>query len=277
MATSMGASTGVGMLPDFQAAQSANPTAAPNGVMPPFGFTRAITFDSLERALANGAVQPHACDVFKNDTLLYLFYGRFAYRVHMPENLNSLNNDGPVALIFHEHIASTLKVKRVFPFDSGGYQERYSQQLLQRPVTDFEIPDLAKARELLQYFWKDKNQYFWFDPDGLRESRTIDAMYRYLHLYLGVLQGIGNMGSDDRRGTFEVSVTNPIPLNKDTLIGMVIPQKFSNKKAIVDLNKQGVVVKTYRHFGNSPSEEFGRIQDKVFDILADAKYLKPES
>jgi hypothetical protein len=117
-----------------------------------FPFTHATTFDSLERMLDAGVVRPNNCDVF-GEELVYLFYGRFAYRIQMEENLNSLSNDGPVALIFKDNIAHNIHFKRVFPFDSGGYEQFYQSALGSLDLLDYQLFDLDHANKVICFCW----------------------------------------------------------------------------------------------------------------------------
>jgi hypothetical protein len=251
-----------------------DPDGAPDdGKLASLPFTHATTFDALEQILDGGFVQPNACGVF-GERLVYLFYGRFAYRIEMEENLNRLSNDGPVALIFDGATIRNLSLRRVFPFDSGGYGQFYQNALGQLHISDYQLSDLVHADRIICFCWsKSKAAYFWFDTDRLRAINSIPATKRHWRMYLGVLHGLANRDGDDRRGTIEVSSEHPIPVNQSTLIGMVIPRKFYSHEKIIALQKAGVRVKAYPHFANRPNEQFGSIRERVCEILVDSGCL----
>lgn len=240
---------------------------------PAFPFTHGTTFDALEQMLQSGTAQPRHCPVF-NEPLFYLFYGRFAYRVRMDENLNALNNDGPVALVFSEQLAAKIAAKRVFPFDSGGYEKHYRSAMGDLDLVNYQLDDLDHAKRVIYYFWQGKKEYFWFDtPNGLRPAASIEDGRRHWSRYLGMLQGTGTTG-DDRRGTVEISTDQSIPIDYGSLIGIVLPRKFAADEQVIELEKNGVMIERYVHTGNRAEEEFGLIRERVCKILIKSGYLE---
>jgi hypothetical protein len=86
---------------------------------PPLPLVHSTDVYRFRNALDDGELQPRACTVFVGEPLLYFFYGRPSYRVSSDQDAASLDHYLPVCLLFRS--GSITPIKRVFPFDSGGF------------------------------------------------------------------------------------------------------------------------------------------------------------
>jgi hypothetical protein len=88
---------------------------------PPLPLIHSTDVYRFRNALDDGELRPRDCTVFKGEPLLYFFYGRPSYRVNSDQDAASLDHYLPVCLLFRS--GSATPIKRVFPFDSGGFAE----------------------------------------------------------------------------------------------------------------------------------------------------------
>src|SRR6266705_1300157 len=92
-----------------------------DGLLPLVHITRAYAFDYI---VDGDTLEPSACEVFK-EKILYLFYGRPAYRAKEGNNAR-LEFEWPIVFVFNPEKIS--EIKRIFPFDTGAFaQQLYAE------------------------------------------------------------------------------------------------------------------------------------------------------
>ena len=91
----------------------------------------------LRSILREGELQTEPCAVFDDEPLLYLFYGRPAYRVNSQVLSSAIDAYAPVCFIVRP--GSVKAPRRIFPFDRGkqrsesrGIEEAYDRDGLQQ-------------------------------------------------------------------------------------------------------------------------------------------------
>ena len=101
------------------------------------------------------------CEVFRGDHLLYLFYGRPAYR---PKNDDKTSLELWRALItFVINQAAINHIARIFPFDSGAYATgRYAPYIeAQFSVEEFQLPSEATIPQKIVGAFFGTNSDYW--------------------------------------------------------------------------------------------------------------------
>jgi hypothetical protein len=111
-------------------------------------------------ALEDGELVPQPCNVFIGEPLLYFFYGRPSYRVNSDEAPTSLEHYLPVCLLFRS--TAVRPIKRVFPFDSGAFDQELYANALHRDMKldDFGLqPDPSTPGRLISLFFGSVESY----------------------------------------------------------------------------------------------------------------------
>src|SRR5207249_2090775 len=113
--------------------------------------TRAYSFDEM---LRDEGLEPADCPVF-GEKIIYLFYGRPAYRAKDGKNAR-LQFEWPIIFIF-----DPLKIEplyRVFPFDTGAFDMGLYKDFFddKSELPDFSVdPSLRSVRQLVGAYYRD--------------------------------------------------------------------------------------------------------------------------
>jgi hypothetical protein len=108
----------------------------------------------------DGYLEPRPCDVFVGEPLLYFFYGRPSYRANSDEPPTSLEHYLPVCLLFKN--AAVRPIKRVFPFDSGGFKKEFYASAFHKDMRldDFGLdPDPSTPGRVVSLFFESTDAY----------------------------------------------------------------------------------------------------------------------
>ncbi len=169
-------------------------------------------------ALERLALVPTACPVYGED-LLYLFYGRPAYKPLSLEEAGDMPELLPVCFVLDPSVLAS--VERVVPFDSGGFS-RYRRHLGAAPrLEQFEVLDdpTAPAR-VVGAFYGTNRRYF-----DQRPSKGVDdfpASRPSARAYARLIADRSLEHDDDRRGAIEVQLARDVPL-AEALRAVVAP------------------------------------------------------
>lgn len=184
---------------------------------------------ALRDVVANGQLTPQPCPVFR-EPLLYLFYGRPAFRKNM--NIQASRNTGyaPVCLIVHP--ADAVRPKRMFPFDSGAFDAKlfgplfHSQMILE----DFSLEEaIDSARRIVGLFFGDNNGYFHNQPSAAPPYGRFDfEVEGYAHL----VQKADEDKLDERLSTIEIQLNVALDL-KEHVVAVVVPETFMEDAALM--------------------------------------------
>ena len=161
-------------------------------------------------ALDSGSLVPREDKVFRPDHLVYFFYGRPSYRVHMDEHPSGLSHYLPVCIIFRPTGLPTPK--RVFPFDTGAFHAGlYSNAMHQdMSIADFGLdPDLTSAGKLVSLFFESAKDYLEAKP---RTSVPIASTDFEAHSFHALIAQQTRSNADDRVSAVELQFDCPISL-----------------------------------------------------------------
>jgi hypothetical protein len=198
--------------------------SASDGKYPFIHITRGYEFDAIVRG---DTIDVRPCTVFK-ENLIYLFYGRPAYRAKDGNNAR-LEFEWPIIFIFNPE--KIIGIKRIFPFDTGAFELGLYQEFFHpdSKIEDFEVdPTTESAAKLVGTFYVDHREYY----QG-RTRKNVDIPLRQFEaegvFELCKLPGVqgqkGERTRDERSSAIEIQLSQPITL-KDSLIAIVLPEPY---------------------------------------------------
>ena len=234
----------------------------------------ATSWERLDSILASGEVGLYHCKIFEED-LCYLFYGRLAFRLEPEDSHPDQTTQAPIVFVFKD--SGLRNVKRVLPFDSGGYNAMFRERLpFLEDIDEFDLEDIDHADGLVNLFWKSREAYFFFDyKEGMNpENDFLDTAQKAAYYSLLQKRNV-DIKVDDRRGSIEVASDQAVPVNADTLVGVIAPISSMKNRRLVELQKNGVDVRGYLYFGESAIELTAQLRRDVYALLCDKGLLKP--
>lgn len=214
----------------------------------------------LPEIVGDRALQPRHCDVF-SQSLIYLFYGRPAYRSTRGARSGDPMVLCPVCFVFKPQ--SIPVFKDVYACDTGAVANGiFEPDIHPSDLPSLKLPpQIESARRCVDLLFGGNRQYFFgtvatgktFDPDGVAS--------RFYSLQLKA----GPSNYDDRKGTIEVQVAQPAPL-AGSLLFVVLPREFLDDPAIreallVDWNCDPIPYPTFR--GSAPQEYYSVVRNEV--------------
>lgn len=232
------------------------------------GLTHVTDCVNLDSVLASGRLEKRHCTVFEKD-LLYLFYGRPAYRRKWDGGATSNLGYAKICFVLREEVAD--KASRILPFDSGGYKhfERAFHDTLD--IGDFDVAPADHPRKIVAAFYDSFADYYWMKPiRGLPIPLSKNIVDSYYKLITGGLKE----QFDDRCAAIEVQLEESLPLRGEVLAVIAPNMMFDDENLMDQIKAWGAEPRGYQlpHMFN-PSEISGRLQDAVANFLTDRGYL----
>lgn len=158
--------------------------------------------------LAAGTLNPTPCPVYGAD-LLYLFYGRPAYKPASGVGASGILDLAPICLMLDPQLLDAAI--RAVPFDSGGFA-RYEALIgphLARP--DFELGgDATYAPRLVRAFYESNRNYY--DQVPTTREADLPVSRRAARAVARLIADPAIRNVDDRCGTIELQYSAAIPL-----------------------------------------------------------------
>lgn len=193
-----------------------------------------------ESIIDEGLLKPTPCRVFKNEELLYFFYGKPTYPIGTKEHLNRTDSlYCPVCFIID---IGNIDIYRIFPFDTGAFdKEMYNQFMHRHMIIDkFEIENNSKAiKAYISVIFGNNKNYIDGIPNKYHDEDT------YVNALLHLLSATGGFEFDERADTIEVISKKSIDISKN-IRGIILPENFLRKKKIADfIDKNNIDHKTY--------------------------------
>jgi len=223
--------------------------------------------------LRTSTLSPKPCSVFDGDSLLYLFYGRPAYRPNMRTESSSILAYRPVCLILEHDVASSPK--RVFPFDSGAYTiGLYNQHVHdEMDISSFEMkPVPESARKVVRsFFGNNKNYYL-----GIPNSNLSMPNFAFeANAYYNLISEKGKTPYDDRRASIEIQIKEEIHLSRSNIMAVCMPTSFCDEHEVLNMvtNVWKADILPYPSYHASPSEDVRSIFDAVIRYLEEFRYV----
>lgn len=201
------------------------------GTLPLIHTTPAFSFSEL---CHESHISPRFCRHFKKD-LIYLFYGRPAYRTQESEH-STLEFNWPIVFIFDPDRID--QITSIFPVDSGAFHLNLYRKFFHKDTiaADLELAgNLSSARRVVNAFFGSSEKYI----TGRSQKNVEIASMQYEAIGVNALARLpptkedGEVTRDERSATVEVQTSMPIDI-KDATIGIIIPQPYLNEPMVVE-------------------------------------------
>lgn len=214
------------------------------------------------------ALEPQRCEVF-SESIVYLFYGRPAYRSNRGTHGGELTGLCPVVFVFRPRAISRF-VHRVHPCDTGAVAgNRFVPHILPSDLADLALaPEISSARQLVSLFFDSNENYFLGKAIAGKSFANGSVAARFYDL----LMQPGPVNCDDRKSAIEIQAKRAIPL-KGRLLFVALPRELLENKEINDTIKftwacDPLPYATYQ--GSPPAEYFAAIRQKVMERFKEA-------
>jgi len=187
--------------------------------------------EHMRNIISAQCLAPRLCPVF-NEALLYLFYGKPAYRIAKPDKPTTEVIYSPVCFVFKPYSELTSLIRRIYPFDSGaGASGRFQPHVTPDELDRFFLdPIVESAKRIVGLFFGDNRRYYWGQPKGTLEFSLEDtsaAKYYTLQSERGILD------YDDRRSAIEFQAYDKLVL-RESLLAVVLPEFLLDDTLIWD-------------------------------------------
>jgi len=172
---------------------------------------------------ASNTLQAGFCDIF-NESLLYFFYGRPAYRDASKTTPVRDVSFYPICFVFRPGTISK-RVKRVYPFDTGALRRGLYEPAINPKVTllDYQLPAAVEsARKLVGGFFDTDERYLSSKP---RPGMAFSPAEAEAESYYKLITGGGDSECDDRSSAVEIQISGCVDLSHD-IMAIVLPTCF---------------------------------------------------
>jgi len=236
-------------------------TAQPSPIsMPLTHVTDAYSFRAI---MEDEALIPSHCSIF-GENLVYLFYGRPAYRSVAERESSAIDAYWPICFVMKPEVVAP---KRIFPFDSGAFHHRLFDSVMYHRMIkeDFALDaDPGTPGKLLRLFWQDEKAYF--NAHGAADFTPENFEFE-AKAYLSLISDAGRAPFDDRCSAIEIQTDAAVALEGNT-IAVITPTEFITPSLSERIEKMGAVILPYNVTRRQrPGEMVGLICDIVRDLL----------
>jgi hypothetical protein len=249
-------------------------SAAPcEGKLPLVHSTDLYCFRDIRQS---GKLEPTKCDVYREERLLYFFYGRPSYRPHLRKGTVTASAFLPICLVMSRTIIN--KAVRMMPFDTGAFERK----MMHPPMHDamrkeeFELDTASDApTKTINVFYGNESNYYNAKAkpqiqgcDHL-EDLEIDCYFRLLHHR-------ANTEPDDRVSAIEVQIGSPIGLTGH-VHAAILPKPFLHPRSgIAELVERwgGLAIPYNVKEEFVPREIQGAIFDRLTEYLYQERFLE---
>lgn len=248
-------------LSDFLSAANAGSVHIPR---PVHSATAAKLYDILNAR----RLQAYVCNVFRGEELCYVFVGRPAYK---------WLSDGQASwwqcpVVFVLRGLDDLSVKRIYPFDTGAFSQRFPDYITVFSRDDFSLgADTTQIGRLIAAFYGSTERYLKAQTKTLAEISSEVALtprHMQIQALLQLYSEPAPRDFDDRAKTVEVQIGGDIEITNDKLLGVVLPQTFLNDPEVVAyFSDLGCQVRTYPIYPINVAAYYALIYKEVEVIL----------
>lgn len=243
-------------------------------VLPLTHTTSAYSFSEL---CGGESIDPSVCKYFKEE-LIYLFYGRPAYRTEKAE-FTDLEFNWPIVFIFDPK--KITKIKRIYPFDTGAFHlGLYSRFFSKLSVVDnFQLPgSLSYAAKVAGTFYTNNKEYIYgrskknidiphfnFEAQGMQKLSQ-EPSYSSRVSEDGVTR-------DERSSSIEVQISTSIDIKEATL-DIIIPQRYLEMPEVIEaLTRWGLAKENVHYYETMAFHEQGGWLPQIYNTVV-AVYKK---
>lgn len=260
---------------------------------PKMPLLHSTSFQSFLGIVQSHVLSPTLCPVFQDEELLYLFYGRPAYRVSTTVTSQGQLRHLPVCFILSPE--SIKAAKRIYPFDSGAFEGGLFDAFLRGlHRDDFIVGDFPQGPQRLvsAFYENNSNYYFGYVSNEVSAGPSQVEVSGYIDMLRDTAVSYSESGqivSDDRRQTIEIQTDSQLPLKAEQVtdpngnttvsnkvLAVILPQSALDAKEIRDAVTQIWRAKpiTYPIYKfTRPMEYHGVIREKIRELLHEEHYL----
>jgi hypothetical protein len=218
----------------------------------------------LQGILDNNAIQPQHCDVY-NENLLYLFYGKPAYK---PSELANSNLKFLMPVCFIIKYDAIKAIKRAVAFDSGAYH-LYTDHLhpSMKPEEFHLTPIKDTVKKVVHYFFNNNERYF---EGRARKDLDYDPLHFQIESYHSIITSDHKTGVDDRKAAIEVQLDYEIPLNSNIIEAIILPKSLALSPIIQGKcldTLQGIQLLSIPNYGVAAKNYYVYVLEMTKDFL----------
>lgn len=186
----------------------------------------------IKRFMATGAIEPSACKFFGGEKLSYFFVGRPAFKRPLAGEPDYW--ELPMCFIVDY---KAIKRRRIFPFDSGAFKEgSYPNFISMMDLSEFAVErDNEAVEKMIGTFFGTNRSYFMLksrgqtDFDSRFDVSVLEEEIKALHKLIT----LKHEKLDDRRFAIEVQTDQEFKLEKEKILGVVIPETYIENTRVV--------------------------------------------
>lgn len=244
-----------------------NTSVIAHPALPFFHTCEAIYLQSI---LDSGELQPRYCGVY-GEELLYLFYGKPAYKSADPAN-SRFNYMMPVIFVVNNEAVKTIK--RAVAFDSGAFNH-YTDHYLHKSMKKEEFyltPEKGTLNKMIDYFFSGNDGHF----EGIaKKNLDYDPVHFQLEGYHSILNSDHKTDVDDRKATIEIQVDYSIALNNKNIEAIILPKHLAESPTIKKYITDTVAIPTVpiKNYGVAARNYYVYILEEVRKLLIEKKLL----
>lgn len=179
---------------------------------------------AVRSLIEDNKLSPFPRESFDGERVLFLYYGRPAYRLSSSTEPTSYNFFLPVCLILSPDAVNSPR--RVFPFDTGALEDGLFSGSLHPGMIrdDFQLdPDSSSPQRLVTAFYGSNENYF---RGEMVRNIEYDSMEFEVESFVSILRGESGIKADDRRSAIEIHTDKDIILANRTLEAVILPSVF---------------------------------------------------
>lgn len=235
-------------------------------------FVHSTDAYSLKDILENKSIDPQSCGIFTGEELIYLFFGRPAFRPNLQEESASLAHYAPVCLILKKDFR--ISTRRAFPFDSGAFQKNLYGSFMHKKMKlgDFSLDfDSGIPGKVVNFFFGSVERYM---IGKAKAEIEIDSSEFEVYSYHALLNFRESNEIDSRSSAIEFQTSSKIMV-EEAVAAVVLPQSFVDGSIGDILNNAGIEVLPYRGYDRlRPVEYMSKIHDLCISYYEQKKYIE---
>ncbi|MCA1288603.1 hypothetical protein [Salipiger bermudensis] len=245
-------------------------------ILPLLHTTEAYSFSEI---CESASIEPAYCKHFRK-RIVYLFYGRPAYRVE-DAAFATLEFNWPIVFIFDPEKIDDISA--VYPFDTGAFFFNLYHRFFSKKsrIEDFSLPGSVEyAKKIVGIFYENENSYFYggstknldipnrqFEAQGIQEMSRMPALFDH---------ELGERGKRDERSTsVELHSDSKIDIRQST-IGIILPQPYMEdgeiRRALERWDIENILTYEVIRF-HDQSAWAGQIYQRILDFYKKEGYL----
>ncbi|MFL6691237.1 MAG: hypothetical protein ACJ8IR_13805 [Alphaproteobacteria bacterium] len=228
----------------------------------------------LQKFQVDDRIESTRCKLFADEKLNYFFVGRPAYKYDAGKAEGSYW-EYPCCFIFE--FSAVANPRRIFPFDSGAFKDRYPHYINMMDIDAFEVSAVPDApSKIIGAFFGSSDRYFHMKPkpsEKFEEEFSLTVMDTEIKALHRLSTESGATKFDDRRLTVEVSSASDIDLLVTKPLALIAPSEYFDNKVFRDhvTEKWRAEPIPYPVYSLSVDNVYGQIYERI------AKYFKQNS